>query len=76
MCAISNKEVGCDVTNNKQRKKIISKVQRIIKEKNFILALLGIITLAISVNFIELLCSTGLPTVFISILSLNDLSSF
>ena len=32
--------------------------------------------LAISVNMVELACSAGLPTIFIEILSLNDLSNF
>lgn len=72
----AKKDVGCTVTNKKQRNKIISKVQKIIKEKNFLLALIGIILLAVSVNFIELLCSSGLPTVFISVLSVNDLNNF
>ena len=70
------KDTGCQVTNNKSRKKIIERIKKYVNEKNFILSILGISILAISVNLIELACSSGLPTMFIEILSLNDLSKF
>ena len=70
------KDTGCQVTNNKSRKKIIERIKKYVNEKNFILSILGISLLAISVNLIELACSSGLPTMFIEILSLNDLSKF
>ena len=38
--------------------------------------MIGIITLAVSVNLIELACSAGLPLLFTQILSFNNLSSF
>ena len=41
----------------------------------FVLALIGIIGLAISVNLIELACSSGLPLIFTQILALNELNS-
>lgn len=71
-----NKDTGCQVTNKKQRKKIIDKIKKVLNEKNFILSIIGIMLLAISVNIVELACSAGLPTIFIEILSLNNLSNF
>lgn len=71
-----NKDVGCQVTNKKQRRKIVEKIKNILSEKNFIISILGIMLLAISVNMVELACSAGLPTIFIEILSLNNLSNF
>lgn len=71
-----NKDTGCQVTNKKQRKKIVEKIKKYVNEKNFLLSLLGISLLAVSVNVIELACSAGLPTMFIEILSLNNLSKF
>lgn len=68
------KDDGCEVVDDKKRKKIITKIKTIVKEKNFILALLGIITLAVSVNLVELACSAGLPLIFTQILALNNLS--
>jgi len=67
-------EVGCDVTNKKQRKRIINQIKNIVTNNKFILSIIGIITLAISVNIIELFCSLGLPVMFTEILSLNDIS--
>ena len=72
---------GCTVTNNESRKKIVSKVKSIAensenkKKYGFILAILGIIALAISVNVIELACSAGLPLIFTQILAMNDVTS-
>ena len=69
------KDDGCDVVDNKNRKKIMEKIISITKEKSFILALLGIIVLAASVNLIEMMCSIGLPLIFTQILSMNSLSA-
>ena len=71
-----NKDTGCQVTNKKQRKKIIDKIKKVLNEKKIILSIIGIMLLAISVNIVELACSAGLPTIFIEILSLNNLNSF
>ena len=35
-------------------------------EKNIWLALLGVAALAISVNLVEIMCTTGFPTIFVS----------
>ena len=69
-------EAGCDVTTAKDRKKIINRIQKILAEKKFALAIIGIILLAFSVNLVELACSAGLPVLFIQILKLNSLSVF
>ncbi len=66
------KDDGCEVVDTKNRKKIIKSIQKIVKEKSFILALIGIILLAASVNIIELLCSLGLPVMFTQILTINE----
>ena len=68
-------ETGCVVTKKEDRKKIVGRIQKIIHENNFFLALVGIIILACSVNLIELACSSALPTFFITILGMNDLNT-
>ena len=68
------KESGCEVTNDKSRKKIIAKIKNFTKEKSLILAVIGVITLAISVNLIELACSLGLPVMFSQILAINNVT--
>ena len=70
----NKKDDGCEVVDSKNRKKIIKSINKIVKEKSFILALLGIVLLAISVNIIELLCSLGLPVMFSEILAINNVS--
>ena len=44
-------------------------------EKSFVIAILGVMFLAISVNLIELACSAGLPVIFTQVLAMNDLST-
>ncbi len=73
---IFKKDDGCEVVDTKNRKKIIKSIQKIVKEKSFILALLGIVLLAASVNIIELLCSLGLPVMFTQILTINEVGKF
>lgn len=72
--SIRTKNVGCDVTKDTDRKKIMNKIRKIISENKLLLSLIGIMLLAISVNLIELLCSLGLPVMFTEILGLNNLS--
>lgn len=73
--SIQNKTDGCEVVDDKKRKKTFKKIKDIVNEKKFILALIGVITLAVSVNFIELACSAGLPLIFTQVLALNNLST-
>ena len=68
------KDSGCEVVKNKDRKKIMTKITKITNEKSFILAILGIILLAASVNIIEMMCSIGLPIIFTQVLAMNNLS--
>ena len=67
---------GCEIVDDKKRKKIFAKIKKFTTEKSFILALLGVIGLAISVNVIELACSAGLPIVYTQILALNNITGF
>ncbi|MBR2603650.1 MAG: hypothetical protein IKE10_01305 [Bacilli bacterium] len=71
-----SKDDGCEVVDDKKRKKIIKRIIKITSNKKFIIALLGIMLLAASVNIIELMCSIGIPMIFTQILSMNDLSTF
>lgn len=70
------KESGCQVVDDKKRKKMFTKIKKFTSEKNFIIALIGVIGLAISVNVVELACSAGLPIIFSELLALNKTSDF
>lgn len=65
---------GCEVVDNKKRKRIFDKIKQITTEKKFVLSIIGIIILAASVNVIELACSAGIPVLFTNVLALNQLS--
>lgn len=69
-----NNEVGCSVVDDKKRTKIIGKIKEIIKSKSFAFSIVGIITLAVSVNLVELACSLGFPLVYTELLNINEVS--
>ena len=64
---------GCEIVDDKKRKKIITKMKKIMDSKSFIISLVGIIILAASVNLIELACSLGFPLIFTEMLSINNI---
>ena len=70
---IKTKDTGCNVVDDKKRKNYFEKIKKFTEEKSIILALVGVILLAISVNLVELACSAGFPAVFIEILNLNGI---
>jgi thiol-disulfide isomerase/thioredoxin len=70
------KDGGCHVVDEKKRKKYFAKMKKFTTEQNLILSLIGVITLAASVNLVELACSAGFPTIFITILVLNNVGMF
>jgi len=72
--ALKNKG-GCHATNEKQRESIIEKIKTITKENNFRIAITGMIILAISVNFVEVVCSAGLPAVYTNLLASANLTT-
>ena len=65
---------GCEVVSKEKRKTIFKRIRKFTHEKRFIIAILGIMALAISVNIIELLCSAGLPVVFSELLAINNIT--
>ena len=73
---IRNEEAGCSVIDNKKRKKLMTRIRKIMASNSFILSLLGIILLAVSVNLIELACSLGFPLIFTEMLEINDINGF
>lgn len=66
----------CRVTGGGKRKLVFEKLRKIINEKKFWIALIGIIVLAFAVNLVELICSAGLPAVFTQVLALSDLPGY
>lgn len=71
---VKSKETGCTVVDETKRKNIFAKIKKIATAKNLSLSIIGVIVLAITVNFIEVSCSAGLPVIFMGILSMNNLT--
>ncbi len=70
---IVNRNSSCKVTGGEKRQAVFEKLKGITHQKQFWLALGGIIVLAFAVNLVELICSAGLPVVFTQILTLSHL---
>lgn len=66
----------CKVTSSDKRQKFFEKLKDIAHQKNFYLALGGIIILAFAVNLVELICSAGLPAVYTQVLALSNLATW
>ena len=66
----------CKVANLAQRRRIIDALCASVYEKRFLLAVAGIVMLAVAVNLIELLCSAGIPAVFTDVLARTGLPSW
>jgi len=71
-----NKKGGCNVMGDEKRQKMFEKIRSITQKRRFILALGGIVILAMAVNLVELICSAGLPAIYTKILSLSNLSTW
>ena len=70
----TRKETGCHVVKKEKRKNIIKRINNITNKNNVFLMIIGTIVLAISVNLVELACSLGFPTIFLELLTLNDIT--
>lgn len=65
-----NRNGGCDISTSETKKRLItSKLTQIIQSNKYLLAFVGIVAIAIAINMVELLCSAGLPAVYIPILT-------
>lgn len=66
-----NKAGGCKISGDEKKKRVLERLGKIVRMKNFLVALAGIMALAVAVNMVELVCSAGLPAVYTQVLSLT-----
>ncbi|MFH0818804.1 MAG: thioredoxin family protein [Patescibacteria group bacterium] len=66
----------CKVTKHDSRKKIFDRIKDIVKNKNILFAIFGLIILAFTVNLVELACSLGFPAVYTQLLALANLPAW
>lgn len=70
------KDGVCRVTDGEKRQRVFDRLKNLVHHRNFLVALIGIVLLAVAVNVVELMCSAGLPAVYTQLLALNDLPSW
>jgi thiol-disulfide isomerase/thioredoxin len=71
-----NKAGTCKLDGQEKKRQVFDKLKNITEQKSFLLALIGIVLLAVAVNMVELICSAGLPAVYTQVLALNDLNTW
>ncbi|MCC6711081.1 MAG: hypothetical protein IT416_01885 [Candidatus Pacebacteria bacterium] len=69
-----NKDGACKVTGGAEKVSFFNNLKQVIGHKSLLMATLGIVVLAVSVNLIELICSAGLPAIYTQTLSLANLT--
>jgi len=73
MRGFSQEPPVCTVTAPASRRKVLDGLRTLALEKNFVLALIGIVLIAVAVNMVELICSAGIPAVYTQILALTEM---
>jgi hypothetical protein len=73
---VLNKDEVCEVTAPEQRQRVFQRMRSLAQERNFLLALLGIVALAFLVNLVELICSAGIPVVYTQILAMSGVPTW
>jgi len=67
-------DAGCDVAGATRKRNLVDRIRAIVATKGIFLALGGIVVLAVSVNFVELACTAGLPLLYAQILAYHGLA--
>ena len=70
----TNRDGGCIAAESEKRKKIFNRLKEVVNNKRLLLAVIGIMGLAVAVNMVELACSAGLPAVYTKALTMAELS--
>jgi glutaredoxin len=68
-----NRAGVCPVTAEETRRNFMQRLRDAVVQHSFVFALAGIIVLAFAVNLIELICSAGIPAVYVQVLTLSNL---
>jgi hypothetical protein len=67
---------SCRVVGGERRQRIMGGLRGAAREPRFAAAAAAIVALAIGVNFVELLCSAGIPAVYTQVLALTPMAAW
>lgn len=70
---IRNPAALCTIAPAGQRQRIMESIREAVRERSFLLAILGMVAVAAAVNLVELLCSAGVPAIYTQVLALSAL---
>jgi thiol-disulfide isomerase/thioredoxin len=73
---VLNSEAVCKAGRPERRHRIMDGLRSAVRERELILAVSGVVVLAIAVNLIELICSAGIPAVYTQVLSLTPMPAW
>jgi glutaredoxin len=71
---VCNPNAACPITTPGEKQRVMDQLKSAVTQRSFVVAILGIMTLAVAVNMIELLCSAGIPAVYTQVLTLSGLT--
>lgn len=66
----------CELSAPERRQRLLARRKALFRERKFLLALAGVVLLALAVNLVQFLCSSGIPAVFAQVLALADLAAW
>jgi glutaredoxin len=72
----TNADAACKVTAPEARQRVFRKLKSLASERNFLVALGGILVLAFAVNLVEAICSAGIPAVYAQVLAANPMPTW
>lgn len=72
----SNPDAACEVSHSGNRQQILGRLRCFVLEEHLWPAMIGVLLLAIAVNFIEFICSAGIPAVYTQVLALTPMPAW
>lgn len=64
-----NRKGGCEIKDAPKRQAIMQRLRQAAQHNSLLIAFVGVVSLASAINLIELLCSAGLPAIYVPVLT-------
>lgn len=67
---------SCRVRSPGQRSRLVERLKASVRQRSLVVAIVGIVAIAVAANLVELLCSAGIPAVFTQVLAMSALPAW